>query len=1201
MINSRLVLATVGFEQTAALLLRRAIARLADSGELSVEWHRITVDEVSAGDQDWLADRLADADVLITSTADPRAAAVLAELIPGLRCMVIPLLLAEDAVVARTRLGDFDAARLEGSRAALEGAAGALNRQGVAVPAELGPVLRVAGTHAQHLPPGDLRVLALVIQCFRQLSIDNVVLALRLLHRRLAGNPVDDLGLPAIHPDHGLWHPAETSHPPAFERRVAAEVTSRSRLVVVVVSRSQVFSGNVGHLRALFERLETAGYEVIGWFGSAADLAGDLGPYAERIRLWINARSFTLTGQHGTPELAEGLAVLAGADVPMISAITLSSQSLAEWRANPVGLQSTVVAMQIAIPELQGGIAPLVIAGRDGDTDEIVAVHDQLDRLVQLSDRLIKLRDTPPAERRIAVVLVSHAPEKGAIGAAASLDVWASLHAFLQAMADAGYRVDVPTDAEATFDAVVEQAAPATGRVLARYHTADYLRDYRSSARIAAAWGPAPGEFDTDGEVIEIHGAQLGNVTVCFQPSRGYGADPAGLLFKPDATPTHAFAACYTWLARHLDPDLVLHFGTHGALEFMPGKQTGLVQTDFSDHLLDAIPHSYLYVASNPSEAAIAKRRSAATIVNHLSPPLADAELDGRLRTLRDDITGCLAADESVREHRLSMITEAAEAQGLHHDVDPSLASSDPAAYLERLAAALDEVAETLISVGLHRLGYGMEREDTRAILRACSDQGCDERGLDSLLDRPDLAESLVDAVLSGRPDDHDRDWYDYLSDTMIKLTGNDELTALLHSLDGGFVQPGPGGDPIREPNVLPTGRNTYSIDPSTIPTAAAIRRGRESAAALLEKLDGDVPESVALVIWGIETIKSRGETLAQAFALIGVEPYADSHGRVNRFRIIDAETLGRPRIDVVLTASGVFRDLFPQAMALLDQAIRAVAVIDEAEEINFVRKHALAQAAELGVDVADAATRIFSNAPGDYGSGVNQLVDASTWETDRDLGEVYLSRQAYAYGATLSGADAGRVFRSALATVEVTFQNIDSAERSIADSDHYFEYLGGVSAAVKAVGGRAPRVLVSDTYLPKAKVRDIDEAIRLESRTRLLNARWYEAMLEHGFQGVREVAQRLDNTFGWSATVDAVDDWIFSSAAATFLFDDQLRDRMAETNPAAVGSMAQRLIEAERRGLWQPSPEERDRLDQVAELLEDAVEGVVRDHSPAA
>jgi magnesium chelatase subunit H len=888
----------------------------------------------------------------------------------------------------------------------------------------------------------------------------------------------------------------------------------------------------------------------------------------------------------------------------VIATITLSTQSLEEWRADPTGLSPTSVAMQIAIPELQGGIAPLVIAGRDAATDEVVPVHDQLDRLVRLADRLIRLRAKPPAERRIAVILVSHAPEKGSIGAAASLDVWASLRELLAGMAEAGYRVDVPVDAEATFAAVVDQTAPATARVLARYHAADYLREYASSLRIVAAWGSAPGEFDTDGEVFEIHGAQFGHVTVCLQPSRGYGADPAGLLYKPDATPTHAFAACYSWLDRHLDPDLVLHFGTHGALEFMPGKQTGLVRSDFSDHLLDAIPHSYLYVASNPSEAAIAKRRSAATVVNHLSPPLADAALDGRLRTLRDDLTTCLAADPAGRSLRLSMITEAAEAEGLHRDVDPALAETDPATYLERLAATLDEVAETLISVGLHRLGRGMEPEDTRAILRACCDQGCDERDLASLIDQPERADALVDAVITGRHDaELDQRWYAYLFDTMIKLSRNDELAALLHTLDGGFIPPGPGGDPIREPNVLPTGRNTYSIDPTTIPTASAVRRGHESVVALLDKITATdpLPESVALVIWGIETIKSRGETLGQAFALLGVEPYADSHGRVNRFRVLDLETLGRPRIDVVLTASGVFRDLFPQAMALLDEAIRAVAVRDEDVELNYVRKHALDQARELGIDVADAATRVFSNAPGDYGSGVNHVVDASTWETDLELGELYANRQAYAYGATLAGADAGRLFLSALATVEVTFQNIDSAERSLADSDHYFEYLGGVSAAVKAAGGRAPRVLVSDTYSPKAKIRDIDEALRLESRTRLLNPRWYEAMLEHGFQGVREVAQRLDNTFGWSATVDAVDDWIFSAAAATFLFDDQLRDRMAAVNPAAVRSMALRLDEADRRGLWQPSDEERSRLDAVVELLEDAVEGVESADNDAA
>ena len=1203
-------LVTLGFDNAAALPLRQAVATIEESADLRIRWQPFDASTLRTSARAApFCTALDDADILLcTSVWDPSDADTLATLLQEYpHVSVVPMTPIDDAILLQARLGDFNAAAdVSGCLPAVSAAlASSVAPGSAAIPPTSLALLRIGGELGHLFPAeaGDLRTLALVLQAFRNASAPNIEIGLRLISRTLLGPIIPDPGLPEVHPSHGCWHPLTgvTDLP---------TVAGERPTIGLVCSQRQIMSGNDEPLRALTTALEAEGLDVIGWFGDSDDLQKDLGERIDDVALWLNTTGFTLVGSHGAPAVDTGVELLGQLGTPQISALILSGQTMQEWEASRAGITATSVAMQVSIPELEGGVVPLVIGGRDAATDALVPHTAQIERLARLVHRTIDLRRTPLREQRVALVLISHSPNKGIIGSASSLDVWASLHAVLQSMAAAGYTVSVPESPEALLAAVLTEPEPNGGppleaRTAARYHAAEYTSEYSQIDRVVAGWGPAPGEFDTDGIFIDIHGLHLGNVLICIQPSKGYGADPAGLLFNPNASPTHSFAAFYTWLATQFQPHALLHFGTHGALEFMPGKQVGLDSTDFSDQLIGDVPHAYFYVASNPAEAAIAKRRSYATIVNHLSPPLDKAETAGALAALREDVTACSASNDPARRQvALDAVVAAAEEEGLHHDADPVLATTDPPAYLQRLAEVIDEVSETLISVGLHIAGRGIPPERARTIMRAACDHDREEQGLPSLIDAGPTVDQLVDAVIAGTAADQvilpisdavRAGWYRFLTDLMHGLASNDEIGALLSGLAGQYVPPGPGGDPIREPGILPTGRNTYSINPFTIPTPRAVRRGREMVTGLLERAleDGSLPESVALVVWGIDTIKTRGEAVAQAFALIGVEPQTDANGRVSRFRVLDLKELGRPRIDVVITPSGVFRDLFGNVMELLDSAIRAVAVLDEPTEQNFVRKHALDQARAFGMEVADAATRIFSNEPGNYGSGVNHLVEASAWESSNDLGEVFVRRQAHAYGRHLSGENQEALFRSALRTVEVTFQNIDSSEISIADTDHYFEYLGGVSAAVTANGGGTPRVLVADGYSPRPKIRDIDDAIRLESRTRMLNPKWYEGMLAHGFQGVSEVGKRLENTFGWSATIDAVDDWIFSAAAATFLFDDTLRNRMAALNPAAVKAMADRLIEADRRNLWDATDDERSQLEAVAGSLDDAMEGI--------
>lgn len=432
-------------------------------------------------------------------------------------------------------------------------------------------------------------------------------------------------------------------------------------------------------------------------------------------------------------------------------------------------------------------------------------------------------------------------------------------------------------------------------------------------------------------------------------------------------------------------------------------------------------------------------------------------------------------------------------------------------------------------------------------------------------------------------------------------LQSNQELEGLVRALTGEYLPPGPGGDILQNPSILPTGRNTHAINPYAIPSTLAMRRAEPLTRALLQRYQDEwkkVPESIAMVLWGIDNIKKEGEAVAQVLWLLGVQPLRDGLNRVTDVEVIPLESLGRPRIDVVMTVSGIFRDLFATTMDLLDRSVKRVASLDEPCHMNFVRKHVEEYIRETGCSFQEAATRVFSNAAGNYGTNVNFLVMQSQWEDAGELGDLFVRRKCFAYGRDsqgrlLEGLEAQKLLDGALSRVEVSYQNIDSTEVGISDVDHYFEYLGGVTKAVEKRAGKRPQVYLSDALTPNAKIRTLKETLQLEIRTKVLNPKWYEGMLRHGFSGVAEIEHQLTNTFGWSATADAVDDWIYDEVAETFVLDGQMLDRLKALNPHSVQALVGRLLEAAGRGFWSAKPEVLDQLRKVFTGLEDALEGV--------
>ncbi|MDT7602705.1 MAG: magnesium chelatase subunit [Acidobacteriota bacterium] len=450
-------------------------------------------------------------------------------------------------------------------------------------------------------------------------------------------------------------------------------------------------------------------------------------------------------------------------------------------------------------------------------------------------------------------------------------------------------------------------------------------------------------------------------------------------------------------------------------------------------------------------------------------------------------------------------------------------------------------------------------------------------------------------------PHDASRPVFDLLEEVRERLQTNPELDSLARALRGRYVEPGPGADIVQNPKVLPTGRNTHAINPYAVPSELAFARAEHVVNLLLERHTrehGRYPRALALVLWGLDNIKTQGEGVAQALWLLGVRPVRDGLNRVTDVEPIPLAQLARPRMDVVMTVSGIFRDLFSPTVGLLDLAVRRVAALDEPAELNYVRRNILAQVETKTCDIEEASLRVFSNAPGNYGANVNFMVTGSQWETDDALAELFVARKSFAYGTDargrrVEGREASRAMNRALARVEATYQNIDSFEIGITDVDHYFEYLGGVSKAVEKQSAARPAIYLSDSLSREAKVRSLEETVRLETRAKTLNPKWYEGMLKHGYRGVAEIENRVTNTFGWSATADAVDDWVYDEVAETFVLDEQMLARLRSLNPHSARALVARLLEAAGRGFWRTEDDVLEKLRGIFDELEDRIEGV--------
>ena len=1100
-------------------------------------------------------------------------------------------LMSGSEIVKLTKLGDYRMdkpakgplallKRLRGS--AKPGASGASSGAGqMKMLRRLPKMLRFIPGTAQ-----DVRAYFLTLQYWLAGSDDNVIGMIRALVDRYADGERRALRgthraeAPRDYPDVGVYHPAMPGR--MAERLDALPMTKATAptkgSVGVLMLRSYLLGRDTGHYDGVIAALEARGLRVIPAFASGLDSRPAIEKFfmadgRATVDAVVSLTGFSLVGGPAYNDSAAAEAMLATLDVPYIAAHPIEFQSLQQWGAGRQGLLPLEATMMVAIPELDGAIVPSVFGGRSdgsqtpctgcdrscvfpssGLTREMQSCPERAEALAAKVAKLVALRRSDRAARKLAVVLFNFPPNAGAIGSAAHLAVFDSLQSTLVRLAAEGYSVDVPADVDALRDRVLHGNAARYGadaNVHARIPADDHVRRERHLAQIEAQWGPAPGKQQSDGGTIHVLGAQFGNVFVGVQPAFGYEGDPMRLLFEGRFTPTHAFSAFYRWLREDFAADAVLHFGTHGALEFMPGKQVGMTGDCWPERLIGDLPNFYLYAANNPSEGLIAKRRSGATLISYLTPPLARSGLYKGLGDLKALVERWRSTPDIAERTTLEpMIVDAAAAL----DLD--------ATDVDTLSARLYEVERELIPHGLHVLGETIPDAARAEWIAAMADTD------------PTLDHAELDALLAA----------------------NNELGAVVRALDARFVAPAPGGDLVRNPKVLPTGRNLHGFDPFRIPGLFAMAQGGAQADALIARYVASgaaFPESLAMVLWGTDNLKSEGAQIAQALALIGARPRFDGYGRLSGAELVPLAELGRPRIDVIVTLSGIFRDLLPLQTRMIAEAAWLAADADEPLDRNFVRKHTLAHQTAHGCDLETAALRVFSNASGSYGANVNMLIDDGAWTDPDEIAEVYERQKGYAYGRTGVPARQAAMLKSALAGVELSYQNLDSVEVGVTDISHYVDALGGMNRSITRARGTAAPVYIVDATQGATKVRTLGEQVALETRTRTLNPIWYEGMLKHGFEGVREIEGHLTHTMGWSATTGDVAPWVYQRISETFVLDDAMRERLAALNPKSSARVANRLIEASDRRFWTPDAATLAALHAASDELEDRLEGI--------
>jgi cobaltochelatase CobN len=975
------------------------------------------------------------------------------------------------------------------------------------------------------------------------------------------------------------------SHLPWFGiHRETAGASAQSPKVGLFFPRSLKVKGDLALVDIMSVLLEGKGVGVKAVFAQKKEYGGPDCPglaaglsLLRGVDLVINMDSAVLLESASRSENAPTLLEELG--VPVVQTVYSSSRTEKEWRESPQGLSPSNQVYWVAQPEFNGLIEPVVVAAKmevlpgmksmasQDEWGPRQPIPERVEFLIERVLAWLRLMSLPAEQRRVTFLLHNnpcHGVE-ASIGGGADLDTLESVARLMAALKGKGYRVeDAPKDGKALIERILARKAHSEFRwtsmeeIAQKSGVLDWVDEERYGRwrkglspriqeKMTADWGPFPGKSMVWEGKLAVMGLEFGNVKVMPEPKRGcWGARCDGevckILHDPLIAPTHQCLATYQWAQEN--SDVIVSVGTHGYIEFLPGKSVGMSHDCFPEIVTGATPHLYLYTVKNPSEGILAKRRAYAEIVDHMIPPMkhykavdAIEELEGLL----EEYGRALSLDEKERASILKgQIGRLAQSEKLE---DPSEEQATAAERIKRLHEKIVLLKGSQHNVGLHVVGRVMSREEKRDF------HGCVKK-------HSPISEEELSRKLDG-------------------VSG--EMDALLSAMDGRYVSPGPAGLVTRgKVDVLPTGRNFYGIDPHAVPTRAAWEVGVKLAEALLaqHRKKGDrYPENVGMVLWSLDCFRADGEQVSQILHLLGTRPVWSASGRVEGVEAVPLRELGRPRIDVTVRTSEIVRDTLPNIIDLIDGAVEKAAAQEESDKDNFVRKHVRA-GVEAGETALGASRRLFCAQPGAYGCGVKLMVAASAWKTQTDLAEVYVDRGGYAYGRGTFGEKAQEGFARRLSTVQAVFHKLETDESDPLGCC-YYDFQGGMVSAAKVLSGESPQVLWGDTRDPgHPQVRDMKDEIERVVRTKVLNPEWIEGMKRHGYKGASEMAHKVSAAYGWDATSDVVQDWIFDDITRTYVLDDAMRDFFRENNLWALEEMSRRLLEAEQRGVWKADPE---------------------------
>ncbi|RCJ30963.1 cobaltochelatase subunit CobN [Nostoc minutum NIES-26] len=1081
------------------------------------------------------------------------------------------------------------------------------------------------------------------------------------------------------------------------------EVSSPLPKVGILFYRAHYLGGNTKVIDALCAALVKKNLQPMPVFVSSLrdpDVQAELSEFfqpkdSEQIGLLLNTTSFSLARlETETPQtdLWQKL------DVPVLQVI-LSGGAVEQWELQSQGLSPRDIAMNVALPEVDGRIISRAVSFKtvqtrnpDLETDVVVyePVSDRIEFVTQLAANWVCLRSKPPQERRIALILANYPNRDGRLANGVGLDTPASCVEILKALQVAGYLVEnLPTQADELIQRLTAGATnDPEGRelrpVLQSLSSTEYQKYFASlpiavQQGICERWGDLQQESNTEifssaplplcpSASIPVPGIQLGNIFVGIQPARGYDIDPSLNYHAPDLAPTHAYLAFYYWVRECFGADAVVHVGKHGNLEWLPGKSLALSSNCYPEVAFGPLPHLYPFIVNDPGEGSQAKRRAQAVIIDHLTPPMTRAELYGALQQLENLIDEYYEA-ESLDPSRLpairDRIRELIIQENLHQDLgiqNENDILKFESLILNFIGGYLCELKEAQIRDGLHIFGqcpkgrqlrdlivaiaripnrysvgitralaqhWGLDFDPLTTDMSTVSGQWSVVKGKNcrtigdivelleehaaSLVEQLLIPNSCTDAINRvSTPNSPLSTVIDWIRDRLLPAIQQTqlEMTNLLHGLDGRYVPSAPAGAPTRgRPEVLPTGRNFYSVDIRAIPTETAWDVGRKAAENLIEyytQEHGEYPKTLGLSLWGTATMRTGGDDIAEALALLGVRPVWDGAARrVVDFEILPLAILQRPRVDVTLRISGFFRDAFPNLIDLFDSAVQAIAALDEPPEKNplaaqvrqdtdfWTQQGLTTEAAQMR-----SRDRIFGSQPGAYGTGLQGLIASQNWTDDQDLARAYINWSCYAYSGSRGAGEQGsrgageqgsrgaggeilpspqspvpnpEAFKQRLAQMQIVLHNQDNREHDLLDSDDYYQFQGGLTAAVRSLQGKNPQTYFGDNSIPaQPRVRKLREEIARVFRSRVVNPKWIAGMMRHGYKGAFEMAATVDYLFAYAATARCVEDYMYQGILKAYLLDPLVSEFILYNNPYALRDIAEKLLEASQRGLWQ-------------------------------